>query len=487
MFSECRRRMGAMGKKMKTEFEKALQEIERLRQENVQLRKRLGIEVSESTAAYGQSGPPSVEPNTKVEKFQETQIHREHRFPNSARTPSVNSYFSSKEKIKLFRMLFRGREDVYAAFWFNEQTGKKGYSPACEDPWSLKKGKAKKYLPLTDEVIFSHLTGEKIIGVYPLLKDDTCWFLACDFDREGWTLDALALLNICKDYGVPAYLERSRSGKGGHVWIFFSAPVPATSARQLGIRLLKETMVIRAEMDLASYDRFFPSQDFLPRAGFGNLIALPLQKKCRALGNTEFLNLDDSDLRPWPDQWNFLSQIKRLGSFEIDALLEKIPPVSVGQNNMGRVSPSVRQRYPAPKQIRSALGAALSIEKSGIPPWLLAQMKQLALLHNPQFYEREKLRLSTWRIPRFVRCYEEDASHLHVPRGTVEEVEKMAAEAGTQLSLNDQRPVLEKLSLKFLGSLTPEQTNAVQHVLSDDMPYRTARSGQDRHGLLCNR
>jgi len=132
----------------------------------------------------------------------------------------------------------------------------------------------------------------------------------------------LAFLNICQDYGVPAYLERSRSGNGGHVWTFFSAPVPATLARQLGIRLLKETMVIRAEMDLASYDRFFPSQDFLPRAGFGNLIALPLQKKCRNLGNTEFLNLDDPELRPWPDQWRFLSRIKRLGHSQVEALLE---------------------------------------------------------------------------------------------------------------------------------------------------------------------
>jgi hypothetical protein len=284
---------------------------------------------------------------------------------------------------------------------------------------------------LTDEVILSHLTGEKIIGVYPLLKDDTCWFLACDFDKEGWALDALAFLNVCKDYGVPAYLERSRSGNGGHVWIFFSVPVPATSARQLGIRLLKETMVLRAEMDLASYDRFFPSQDFLPRAGFGNLIALPLQKKCRVLGNTEFLNPGGAELRPWPDQWAFLSQIKRLGPSQVEALLERVPPVSVGPGKLGSVSPAIRERYPAPKQIRCSLGAALSIEKSGIPPWLLAQIKQLALLHNPQFYEREKLRLSTWRIPRFIKCYEEDVSHIHLPRGTTEETKEIVKRAGS--------------------------------------------------------
>jgi superfamily II DNA or RNA helicase len=243
--------------------------------------------------------------------------------------------------------------------------------------------------------------------------------------------------------------------------------------------------VIRADMDLASYDRFFPSQDFLPRAGFGNLIALPLQKNCRTLGNTEFLNLDDSELRPWPDQWKFLSEIKRLGHSQVEMFLEKIPPVSVGPRNARTVSLSVRQRYPAPKQIRCALGATLSVEKSGIPPWLMAQMKQLALLHNPQFYEREKLRLSTWRISRFIRCYEEDASHFHLPRGTVEELTEIAAEAGTKLSLTDQRPLPEKLSFKFLGSLMPKQMNAVRAVLSDNMGVLVAPPGAGKTVMGC--
>src|SRR5262245_4025808 len=355
-----------MEKEMPRDLEKALQEIEQLRQENAQLRKRLGIEVSEPKADYRPSGVTSVASNTRVEEAQEARSYSRYE-PTATRPARVGSNFSAEKKIKLFRTLFKAREDVYAVFWFNERTGKKGYSPACEDPWGSRKGKTKKYLPLTDEVILSHLTGEKTIGVYPLLKDDSCWFLACDFDKEGWALDALAFRNICKDYGVPAYLERSRSGNGGHVWIFFSMPVPATFARQLGIRLLKETMVVRAEMDLASYDRFFPSQDFLPRAGFGNLIALPLQKECRDLGNTEFLNFDDSELRPWRDQWQFLSEIKRLGHSQVEMFLEKIPPVSVGPRNPVAVSPAIRQRYPAPKQIRCAFGATLSLEKSGIP------------------------------------------------------------------------------------------------------------------------
>ena len=475
-----------MEEKMTTELEKAIQEIERLRQENAQLRKKLGIRASEPKSDYGQSGLSSAEPDIRVEETQEFGTYGGHELSMSAaRPPGIDSSFSSGEKIELFQALFRGREDVYAVFWFNERTAKKGYSPACEDPWSSRKGKAKRYLPLTDKVLLSHLTGEQIVGLYPLLKDDTCWFLACDFDKEGWALDALAFLNICKDYGVPAYLERSRSGNGGHVWIFFCAPVRATSARQLGIRILKETMVIRAEMDLASYDRFFPSQDFLPRAGFGNLIALPLQKKCRALGNTEFLNVDQPALQPWPDQWSFLSQIKRLGPSQVEALLEKIPPVSVGPGHSRAVSASVRQRYPAPKQIRSALGATLSIEKSGIPPWLLAQMKQLALLHNPQFYEREKLRLSTWRIPRFIRCYEEDSSHIHLPRGTLEELKDLAKDAGSELFLADHRPVPDKLSLKFLGSLTPQQMKAVRAVLSDDMGVLIAPPGAGKTVMGC--
>ncbi len=470
---------------MMRELEKALQEIERLRQENAELRKKLGIEVSEPKADYSQSGLTSAGSDTRVEETQEAESYGGHGLSTSARPLRVDSNLSTQEKIKLFRALFRGRDDIYAVFWLNERTGKKGYSPACEDPWSSRKGKAKKYLPLTDEVILSHLSGERIIGVYPLFKDDTCWFLACDFDKEGWALDASAFLNICKDYRVPAYLERSRSGNGGHVWIFFSAPVPATSARQLGIRLLKETMVLRAELDLASYDRFFPSQDFLPRAGFGNLIALPLQKKCRVLGNTEFLNPDEPELRPWPDQWSFLSQIKGLGPSQVEMLLERIPPVSVGPGKLGSVSPAIRERYPAPKQIRCSLGAALSIEKSGIPPWLLAQIKQLALLHNPQFYEREKLRLSTWRIPRFIRCYEEDVSHIHLPRGAAEEIKEIVKRAGSKVSLIDQRLIPEKLALKFLGSLMPPQMKAVEAILRHDMGVLIAPPGAGKTVMGC--
>lgn len=309
-----------------SELEEALKEIERLRLENAELKKRLGLSyetvliAQESSGNYDAEAPPP--PPLSSEPL-----------------PKVDSHSSNRDKINLFRGLFKGREDVYPALWMNQTTGKKGYSPACENPW-VGKEKPKKYLSLTDQVVQDHLSGKKTIGVYPLLKDNTCCFLACDFDKAGWEMDALAYLQSCASYGIPAYLEKSRSGNGGHAWVFFSGPVQAVSARQLGLRLLRDTMEKRAEVDLASYDRFFPNQDFMPRGGFGNLIALPLQKQRRAMGCTEFLNSEGLDLNPYPDQWAFLSSIRRLSPVQLSALLEKIPPIEVGpQTTVKAVSP----------------------------------------------------------------------------------------------------------------------------------------------------
>ncbi len=239
--------------------EEMRRELERLREENAELRSRLRLHVADPEPGYSNQSEqhPSL----------------------AGPSPLLTAASSTRDKVALYRDLFRGREDVYALFWTNERTGKKGYSPAVENPWEVRIGKSKKYLPLTDEVIHDHLTGGNVIGCYPLLKNNTCRFLACDFDKEGWLLDSLAFLDVCREFGVPAYLERSRSGKGGHVWIFFVSPVSAISARQLGMRLLRATMDVRGDIDLGSYDRFFPNQDFVPAGGFGNLIALPLQKK----------------------------------------------------------------------------------------------------------------------------------------------------------------------------------------------------------------
>ena len=250
---------------------------------------------------------------------------------------SVTNQSSSEDKVALFMSLFRGRQDVYPKRFESKRTGRSGYQPACKNEWirgrcpkpQIKCGNCqhREFLPLTEDVIRNHLTGcdphdksqrDFTIGVYPLLPDKTCWFIATDFDKATWMADASAFLATCESFGIPAVLERSRSGNGGHIWIFFSEPIPAVLARQLASFMLTETMERRPEIGLDSYDRFFPSQDTIPVGGFGNLIALPLQKKPRESSNSVFL---DDKLNPYPDQWAFLSTVRRINKEEVGNLV----------------------------------------------------------------------------------------------------------------------------------------------------------------------
>ncbi len=434
--------------------------LEHLRRENARLRRLLGLPEEESDV--GRAAEPPV------------------LFPASEPLPAVHNRSLPAEKISLFRMLYRGREDVYAIRWANEQTGKQGYSPAtAERP---RHGKPKKYLPLTNEVLRDHLAGKIVAGVYPLLPDHTCWFLACDFDGAGWDLDAREYLATCARWKVPACLERSRSGNGGHVWVFFSAPVPAVSARRLGTSLLRETMLARAEMDLASYDRFFPNQDFMPKGGFGNLIALPLQKKARSRGNSEFL---DEDLNPWPDPWALLSGVQRLSPAQLDGLLDTLPPIAVGPDSAEVAMRPRREEPRPPERIRITLESRVSVEKSGLPPSFLSRMKHLASLHNPEFYQRQKLRLSTYRTPRFIKCYGEDLTHIHLPRGLLDPLERMIREAGSRADLHDVRPRPERMDRTFQGTLTPTQTVAASALLRHDQGVLVAPPGIGKTVIAC--
>ena len=458
------------------ELDEARRECARLREENARLRRTLGLPADPSLQTPLESAPSL--------------------FPRDEPLPVVDARSPTPEKIALFRTLFRGREDVYPVLWVSERTGKKGYSPARRRASGSTKERmrkadgtagddmAKDYLPLTDEVVAAHLTGQTTIGVYPLLRDDTCWFLACDFDKEGWALDAQEFLAVCGRHGVPAHLERSRSGNGGHVWIFFSSPVPAVSARRLGTWLLRETMVCRAEMDLASYDRFFPNQDFLPRAGFGNLIALPLQKKCRVLGHTEFL---DTTQRPWPDQWAFLSHVKRVTPPQLEALLASVSGalVAAGPGTVGCGPKLLREERRAPPRISCILSCDICLEKAGIPPSLLSEIKHLASLHNPVFYERQKLRLSTARTPRFIKCYQEDVTHIRLPRGVLGDVEAAVKTAGSRLVTTDLRHIPDRLALTFRGTLSPLQEEAVNRLLSHDQGVLVAPPGTGKTVMGC--
>ena len=260
------------------ELELAQAECARLREENTRLKKQLLNQEQMHADAHEESlevGTPTRNPFGFIQNESVTLAK-----------PAVTNASDPSAKIDLFRALFRGREDIYAIRWVG-RNGKSGYSPAAprSEGTSLKTSdyKKRKCFPLTGEVVRDHLVGKQTVGIYPLLLDETCWFLAVDFDKKAWQTDASAFMKTCREFGLPAVLERSRSGNGGHVWLFFHSPIPACSARKLGCYLLTKTMEGRHSIGLDSYDRLFPNQDTMPKGGFGNLIALPLQRNPRAV------------------------------------------------------------------------------------------------------------------------------------------------------------------------------------------------------------
>src|SRR6218665_4020237 len=239
--------------------------------------------------------------------------------------PPPFAQLSTEEKVRLFRGLFRGRTDVYPVRWESKTTGKSGYAPACLNEWAAgicHKPRIKcadcehrSLASITDPVIYDHLAGEHTVGIYPLLHDNTCHFLAVDFDEQEWREDALAFVESCRTLGVPAALEISRSGDGAHVWLFFSQKVDARDARRLGTALISHVCARTRQLKLSSYDRLLPNQDTMPKGGFGNLIALPLQKKPRDAGRSVFV---DDEFLPYPDQWGFLASVRRMPVEDIE-------------------------------------------------------------------------------------------------------------------------------------------------------------------------
>ena len=318
------------------------------------------------------------------------------------------------------------------------------------------------------------------MGVYPMLADDTCRFLAADFDKETWRRDAGAYLDACRAKGIPAALERSRSGNGAHVWFFFEDPVPASLARRLGAHLLTEAMEHNPDIGFRSYDRFFPSQDTVPQGGFGNLIALPLQGGPRENGHSVFL---DADFEPWPDQWAFLSGLRRLTEAEAGAIVEEA-------GRLGRVvglrlpldddeepwtaPPSRRRPLPAiagvlPERIAAVLADQVYIPREGLPPGLVDRLVRLAAFQNPAFYAAQAMRRSTFGTPRVVACAELLSHHIALPRGCLEAMEHLLEELGIGLDLRDERFAGRPFEAAFLGELTLEQAAAADALLQHDI------------------
>jgi superfamily II DNA or RNA helicase len=409
----------------------------------------------------------------------------------------VHGRSSTGEKIALFRSLFRGRENVYPRRFESRKTGCSGYAPACGNEWvrgicekpRIKCGDCphRAFLQVTDEVVRCHLSGkdkagqEFIAGVYPMLADETCYFLAMDFDKETWRDDVLAVMATCRDLDIPAALERSRSGNGGHIWMFFADAVPATLARKLGSFVLTETMERRPELGLASYDRLFPNQDTLPKGGFGNLIALPMQKVPREKGNSVFV---DETLSDYPDQWAFLSSIRRLSRDRIESITRdaesrgrvvgvRFALTTDDEPEPWNTLPSRRHREPPisdplPKEIEVVLGDLVYLRKKDLPPALRNRLLRLAAFQNPEFYRAQAMRLSTYEKPRIIACGEDLPAHIGLPRGCLGEILTLFSDLKIKPLIRDERVTGTPLELHFTGTLRPEQETAAAAMLAHD-------------------
>jgi superfamily II DNA or RNA helicase len=409
----------------------------------------------------------------------------------------VTTASPTAEKIALFRSLFRGREEVFPRRWENPKSGKSGYSPVCRNEWvrgvcgkpQVKCGECpnQAFVPFGDDIIRSHLTGKTAgnavdftAGVYPLLADETCWFLAADFDKSSWKRDVAAFRDTARAKGVPVAIERSRSGNGAHAWVFFEEPIAAGEARRLGALLVTATMDRCPDIGFDSYDRFFPSQDTLPAGGFGNLIALPFQSRPRENGNSVFV---DDDFRPHEDQWAYLSTIHRLSQSEMLLIVSEaaaagqifgvqLPPTDE-DNEPWTALPSRRNKEPPiegplPKSVEVVLGNQIYIDRSQLPPGLVNRIARLAAFQNPEFYAAQAMRLPTFGKPRVISCAELFSKHVALPRGCLDGLMDLLDSVGVAAELRDERQQGQLLPARFLGELTSEQSEAAAALLKHE-------------------
>ena len=413
-----------------------------------------------------------------------------------------NATLSSTDKIALFRSFFKGRDDVYPRRFENIRTKKSGYAPACGNEWVpgvCAKPKIKcmecpnrRFLGVTDEVVRWHLSGaddrgrDFVMGIYPMLLDETCFFLAVDFDKSSWQVDAVAFLKTCQQMNLPAALERSRSGKGAHVWLFFSEAISAGLARRLGAHILTETMEKNPDVGLDSYDRFFPNQDTLPRGGFGNLIALPLQKNARNAENSVFI---DENLNPYEDQWVYLSGMQKINRSQIEEIVDqaeargRIVGVRLDVTEEDNFTPwnklSSRREIISvidnlPKKIEIIIGNEIYIDKNILPAPLKNKLIRLAAFQNPEFYKTQAMRLPVYATPRIIGCAHDYTDHIGLPRGCMDDIKKLLSDLKIKITLRDELFHGEPLPVNFCGQLRLDQEKAAEAMLQFDIGVLSA-------------
>ena len=429
----------------------------------------------------------------KENSFLKIKLGKKHSISNSkpvtenSKAIQIRNKSDSATKIKLFKSLFKGRDDVYATKWENKKKAASGYSPVCLNQW--KKGLCGKpkvpcskcenslYAVLNEKVIDNHLRGNLIVSIYPMLSDETCYFLAMDFDDDGWQKDISIIRETCNEFGIPVAVERSQSGNGAHTWFFFESPIPASLARKFGSALLTFSMSRRHKLKFKSYDRLFPSQDTLPKGGFGNLIALPFQKSARKNQNSEFI---DEHFYLYPDQWSYLSTIKKISEAQIGSLIaelcggHELGQLKIDEENDQKPWETVKEvsldKNDYPDRIEIVKSNMLFIPKNGFSEKGLNHLKRLASFKNPMFYKQQAMRLSTYGHPRIITCADETKGYLCLPRGCEEELAAGFNSSKVKCKIIDKTNHCKKIDVEFNGELRDElQYSALEKLLSNDI------------------
>ena len=441
-------------------YNRILNENERLKAENRHLKQQLGLPIEEKEIAKTVNG--------------------------------INKFSSPEEKIKLFRSLFKGREDVFARRWYSQSLKRGGYQPVCENEWvdgvcDKKKYKCnecpnRKLAQLTDNDIYRHLTGKDyycrdVVGIYPMLKDETCLFLVFDFDEENFKEEVLAVQRTCENYEFSSYIEISRSGNGAHLWLFFDEATSASDARKLGSTMLTETMKESTHLSFQSYDRMFPNQDTMPKGGFGNLIALPLQGQARKNGGSVFVN---KEFKEYEDCWAFLDCIDRIPKDKIEAFLAS------RKNEMGELM-SASDEMPwktKEKPTVTAMDCAgelviveanmLFVPRKQLSANLQNSIKRLAAFKNPDFYKAQAMRLPIYNKPRVISTAEFSDDYIAVPRGCRQPLVELLENSNIQYIMKDETNKGNSIPVSFCGVLRTEQKPAADSLLENDIGVLSA-------------